>query len=75
VQSRQTKKPPFTVRKVTDNHWGLVYMGCPARAENGQVQRFASQQEAEDMAEHLNQREQRISAFTSASVFCEDRRH
>jgi hypothetical protein len=66
VQSKTLKKPCFTVRKITDNHWGLVYMGCAARSANGQVHRFQTEKEAMDMARHLNEREQQMSAFLSA---------
>ena len=57
MQSRKTNQPTFTVRKVTDNHWGLVYMGCPARSGAGQVFRFRNENDARQMARQLNERE------------------
>lgn len=63
MQSRNSPKPCFTVRKVTDNHWGLVYMGCPARSANGQVHRFPSEKDAQDMARNLNISERRRTSF------------
>ncbi|MDB5594856.1 MAG: hypothetical protein JWM36_1817 [Hyphomicrobiales bacterium] len=50
---------PFTVRKVTDNHWSLVYMAGPARTDKGDVYRFSSESEAGVAAQKLNARELR----------------
>jgi hypothetical protein len=52
-------RPPFTVRKVTDNHWSLVYMTGPAITENGDVYRFSTETEAGEAAQKLNAREAR----------------
>lgn len=57
MQSRKVNQPCFTVRKVTDNHWGLVFMGCPARSSSGQVFRFRNEHDAAQMARQLNERE------------------
>jgi hypothetical protein len=65
MQSRKAKEQSYTVRKVTDNHWGLVYMGCPARSANGKVHRFQTEKEAQDAAQHLNECERKRSAFLS----------
>jgi hypothetical protein len=54
----------FTVRKVTDNHWGLVYKGCPARSTTGQIFRFQTENEAKDMAKKLNEREHQMSTVS-----------
>jgi hypothetical protein len=64
---KKATKPCFTVRKVVNGHWGLVYMGCPARSEDGQVLRFSTESEAEAMAQDLNERERRIVANSAAS--------
>jgi hypothetical protein len=64
VQSRKAQDACFTVRKVTDNHWGLVYMGCPSISATGAIHRFKTEKDAQDMARHLNQLERQRSAFT-----------
>jgi hypothetical protein len=64
VQSRKTKKHSYTVRKVTDNHWGLVYMECPAKSAEGQIHRFQTEKDAQNMAQRLNDHERQISGFT-----------
>jgi hypothetical protein len=59
MRAKKLARPPFTVRKVTENHWSLVYMDGPAISERGEIYRFLTESEAREAAITLNAREAR----------------
>jgi hypothetical protein len=64
---------PFTVRKVTDNHWSLVYMNNgPAISESGVIYRFLTEAEALEVAQALNARESRSHSPDANSALRDD---